>query len=375
MNNSHKINVIVFGMTANPGGMESVIMNYYRHIDRRKIHFDFLTNEPNIAYETELINSGSQIFKITARSKSPAKYHSDLKAFFDEHAKKYDAIWVNACSLANIDYLKMAKRYDIPCRIIHCHNSQNGDPLLRRILHIINRCLVARYATEFWTCDNDSNEWFYGKKVSKRNNIVVINNAIDPKVFRYNIESRNKLRQKLGLEKRFIIGNVGRFHFQKNQLFLLDIFRAIKNEDPSAFLVLVGQGGDEDKILNKIQQLSLKDDVMILQNRDDVSDLLNAFDVFLFPSLFEGFGLALLEAEAADLPAVASARVIPKAAIVSPNVTLVSLNEDASKWANATIKYRNAKRSSDNSFIEKSGFDITVEAAKMASLIEKGVKR
>ena len=132
--------VLVFGMTENPGGVESVIMNYYRNIDLKRVHFDFLCNsyEP-IAYEDELTSNGAKCFHFVARSKNPIKYHKELKTFFKKHADEYSAIWVNVCSLANIDYLKLAKKYGISKRIIHSHNSENMDSKLRGKLHEYNK--------------------------------------------------------------------------------------------------------------------------------------------------------------------------------------------------------------------------------------------
>lgn len=123
--------ILVFGMTENPGGVESVIMNYYHYMDKNTFHFDFLCNSYNkIAFEEEIISNGSQTFHFPARSKNYKKYKKELKNFFENNASKYDAIWVNVCSLANIDYLKMAKKYGIKRRIIHSHNSQNMDSRL-----------------------------------------------------------------------------------------------------------------------------------------------------------------------------------------------------------------------------------------------------
>ena len=127
--------ILVFGITDKPGGVESVIMNYYRNMDRSKLQFDFLCNTDVVAYEDEIKNLGGNIYRITARSKNLFKYRKELKEFFKKNHEKYDTVWVNICSLANIDYLKMARKYKIKNRIIHCHNSQNMDSKLRGLLH------------------------------------------------------------------------------------------------------------------------------------------------------------------------------------------------------------------------------------------------
>ena len=144
--------VLVFGVTENPGGVESVIMNYYRNIDRNKIQFDFLCNTKEVAYEDEIIKMGGKIYKITGRSVNRRQYMNDMEKFFSENAKKYTTIWVNVCSLANIDYLKFAKKYGIKYRIIHSHNSENMDSKLRGLLHKFNKKIIIKYATDFWAC-------------------------------------------------------------------------------------------------------------------------------------------------------------------------------------------------------------------------------
>lgn len=358
--------VLVFGMTHNPGGMESVIMNYYRNINPEQIHFDFLTNEKSIAYEDEIIEHGSKIFKITARSQNPSKYRADLKDFFEKHASDYDAIWVNSCSLANIDYLKYAKRYKIKKRIIHCHNSQNGESVIRHILHHINRHLISRYATDYWSCNKIANDWFFGKRLSRKRHIIIINNAIDSSRFRFSKRNRINKRKELGFNDELVVGHVGRFHRQKNQSFILDIFKEIISRRQNAHLVLVGQGEDEKMIRAKISALGIGDKVTIIKNRDDIPELLCAFDLFLFPSLFEGFGLSLLEAEATNLPCLASKDVIPSEVAVNNSIQFLSLGKTASEWADAAMAVAGSSRPIDNSFIIKHGFDIKTEARKVA---------
>ena len=361
--------ILVFGMTHNPGGMESVIMNYYRSVNAldSDIHFDFLTNEDIIAYEGEILNNKSKIFKITARSKDHKKYKKEIIDFFAKHAKEYDAIWVNVCSLANIDYLILAKQYGIPRRIIHCHNSQNGDSKLRNALHHLNRARIGRYATDFWTCSKDANKWFYGRS-EHRKHVTVINNAIDIDKYRFDEKNRKTYRKKLGLEGKFVVGHIGRFHFQKNQLFLLDVFKELSDKKPNAVLVLVGDGDDRDKIESKIKDLNLTDKVMLLGKRDDISQLLCAFDVFVFPSLFEGLSVVLLEAQANNLPIVASDS-IPANNKIGHNFDRLSLGAPLSSWSEAIIRLSKNKRGTDNSFVSESGYNIAIESSKFVDII------
>ena len=145
--------VLVVGMTSNPGGMESVVRNYYQNIDKSKIQFDFLcVSQKPIAYEEEFRKNGAVIYRVTARSQNYIKFKIELFKFFRKHASKYQAIWQNECSLTNIDYLYYAKIFGIPKRIIHCHNSDNMGGALRFALHIFHQHMIRYIATDFWSC-------------------------------------------------------------------------------------------------------------------------------------------------------------------------------------------------------------------------------
>ena len=191
--------VLVFGMTENPGGVESFIMNYYRRIDRKKIRFDFLCNsyEP-VAFEDEILAMGGRTFHFTARRQNPVRFKRELERFFSRHGRKYQAIWVNVNSLANIDYLKIARKYGIPKRIIHSHNAQNMDSRLRGVLHELNRSEVGKYATDFWACSEYAAKWFYagrGGKGALRHPAVIIRNAIDVEKIQEGITRRDNRKE------------------------------------------------------------------------------------------------------------------------------------------------------------------------------------
>ncbi len=213
------INVLIFGLTENPGGIESFIMSYYRNIDKNDIHFDFLCNTHNdVAFEDELEVNGSIVYHIEMRSKNRKKYKKELKCFFEKYAEKYNAIWINVCSLANIDYLIYAKKYNIPCRIIHSHNSMNMDSKLRGILHTINKQIVGKYATNFWACSHDAAKWFYKKSLIEKSKIIP--NAIDINAMRFSDEKRRMVREQYDWDNQTkVIGNIGRLHFQKTNYF------------------------------------------------------------------------------------------------------------------------------------------------------------
>ena len=354
-------------MTDNPGGVESVIMNYYRHFDRNNIKLDFLCNTEDVAYEDEIKNMGGKIYKITARSKNYKKYRQEINTFFKSHAKEYNAIWVNICSLANIDYLKYAKKYNIPKRIIHCHNSQNMDSFLRGLLHRFNKIFINRYATDFWTCSKEASSWFYGDKIINSDKYLLINNAIDCDKYAYDKNKRDKIRKKFKIENKVVFGNVGRLHFQKNQEFALKVFSEYLKINKDATFLLVGDGEDKEKLEKLCVQYNISDKVKFLGVRNDIPELLQAMDIFLFPSVFEGFGLSLIEAQACKLIVFTSTNV-PIETKMSDNIYYLKLGNEK-EWAKEIAKkYKNYNREKNKIYIKEKEFDIKENAKKIEKL-------
>lgn len=364
--------ILIFGITDNPGGIESVIMNYYRNIDKEKAQFDFLCNTDIVAYEDEIRQLGGRIYKIAARSKNIKKYKKDIKKFFEEHANEYNNIWVNVCSLANIDYLKYAKKYGIKYRIIHSHSSKNMDSKLRGILHHINKHIIKLYATDFWACSEYAGKWFFDKKIRKSNEYQIINNAINSEMFRYNSGVREIYRNEMNLKGKFVIGNIGRLHFTKNQEFLIDVFNEIVKKHQNSNLLLIGQGEDEAKLIKKVEMLNLTDKVFFLGVRKDINKILQAMDAFVFPSVFEGLPLALIEAQTSGLYIYASKEGLPKEAKIVNNFKFLSLNDKPKLWADEILKNRDKARAEDNQkIIKDAGYDICLECKKIERYFER----
>lgn len=324
--------ILVFGMTENPGGIESVIMNYYRQINRDKIQFDFLSNSSNIAYEEEIRSLGGKIYFITPRKKNYFKFEAELELFMRAHAKEYEAIWVNICTLANIDYLVVAKKYGIPKRIIHCHNSSNDGGKLKYCIHQYNKNRLEKYATHFWSCSDSASSWFFNDRVMESSKYKVITNAIDVKKYNKNEIIREQYRKNLELQEKIVIGHVGRFHFQKNHHLLIEIFKCLAERDIRYHLLLVGQGELEQKIKDIVNKENLDSRVTFLGARNDVDKIYQVMDLFILPSLFEGLGIVALEAQASLLPCVLSEKV-PKNVKVNDNVTFVALRDTPIHWA------------------------------------------
>ena len=359
------IRVLVFGITANPGGVENFLMNYYRHIDRSVLQFDFLCNFPErAAYEEELIDLGGRIYRITARSQNRQLFQEELEQLFREHGNEWKAVWVNVCSLANIDYLKIANKYQISRRIIHSHNTRNMDGLLRGMLHHINRYTIQKYATDFWACSEEAARWFYRPHLVQK--AEIIHNAIDTDKLRFSQCKRDQLRERFDWKNKYIIGNIGRLHFQKNQSFILDVFSNYSTDHADAMLVFVGQGEDEQSLKEKVRKLNLQDKVVFVGLQQDIQGFLSCFDLFLFPSRFEGLSIAGLEAQANGIPVLASEQAIPGDVILNHNVVRFSLEKNTIAWSQMIETMRFQKREDYESIriaFENIGYEIRREAA------------
>ena len=270
----------------NGGGVESVVMNYYRNIDRNKIQFHFLCDEDStdIPYE-EIEKLGGKVIVIPPYQKL-FKYQKELYRIFKENNYKIVHSHINALSVFP---LRIAKKAKIPVRITHSHSTSNKKEWKKNILKMILRPLSKLYANNYFACTEYAGKWLFGKKVVERKELNVINNAIDLKKFKFNENTREDLRKELGIkEETLIIGHVGRFMKQKNHEFLIDVFEEAIKQDNNMYLILVGQGPLEDKIKEMAKEKGIEDKILFLGQRNDVNKLYQAMDIFVLPSLYEG---------------------------------------------------------------------------------------
>lgn len=339
------------------GGLESMIMNYYRHIDREKVQFDFLVHrQERAAFDDEIESLGGRIYRLPRLVPWNKGYLSALDRFFVEHPG-YKIVHVHQDCLSSV-ILNAAARHDIPVRIAHSHSSSQ-DKNLKYLIKLWYKRSIPKYATNLFACGEDAGDWMFCGAPFQ-----IINNAIDVAAYAYNPTKRQEMRRQLGLENEFTVGHVGRFNQPKNHLFLLDIFAALLQREPNAVLLLVGGGEDMLKIQAKAQMLGIAERVRFLGVRSDVANLMQAMDVFVFPSLYEGLGIVLIEAQAAGLPCVVS-DTIPQEAYLTDLVTAEKLSSSVEKWAEKILKKRDFPRTDRRDEIAAHGFDITTEAVKL----------
>lgn len=348
---SEPIRVLHVVTHMNRGGLETMIMNYYRHIDRTKIQFDFLTHRDGKKdYDDEILSLGGRIYHLPSLNPFDKKgYLKKLDDFFREH-KEYKIVHSHLDCMSAYP-LKAAKKYGVPVRIAHAHSTSEERKDLKYLIKIHSKRKIPQYATDLFACSKKAGEWMFGNK-----SFNIMKNAIDAEKYLYNKKRAEEVRKELGIENKFVVGHVGRFSIPKNHKFLIDIFKYIYMKKQNAVLLLVGEGTLQDEIKKKVKEEELEQDVIFLGLRNDVERIMQAMDVFVFPSLYEGLPVTLVEAQAAGLPCVIS-NEITKEINISSNIEFLGLNQSAQEWAENSLKDKKRTEHADL-LVKKSGFDI-----------------
>ncbi len=348
------------------GGVEAVVMNYYRHIDHSKIQFDFFCDEDstNIPYE-EIESLGGKVILIPPYQKI-FRYQKELRNVLKSGGYKIIHSHINTLSVFP---LYAAKKVGVPIRIAHSHSTSNKREWKKNFIKNILKPFSKLFANYYMCCSEHAGRWLFGKKEYDKGNVFLLNNAIDLEKFKYNEEIRKQKREELNISKdTLIIGHVGRFVEQKNHRFLLDVFNEIYKENQNVNLILVGQGPLMDEMKLKAKNLGLENNVKFLGQRDDVNELYQVFDIFLFPSLYEGLGMVCIEAQVSGLPVVASTEV-PRIAKVTSKMNFLDLNESPDIWSELIINLtRENERKSYDEEMTRGGYNILEEATKLEKL-------
>lgn len=344
------------------GGVEAVVMNYYQNIDRNRVQFDFIFDEDSayIPYK-EVESLGGKVILIPPYQHVVA-YHKVLKNVLEEGHYQIAHSHVNTLSVFS---LWAAKSAGVPIRIAHSHSTTNNHEFVKNSIKRVLRPFSKHFATSYMACSALAAKWMFGDKTYRKGEVYVLNDAIDLSRFEYNEQERTKIRAQLGLgEGTLTVGNVGRFVRQKNQLFLIDTFKAMHAKQPDSVLLIVGQGPLEQELMQKAKESGVGDAIHFLGQRSDVQNLYQAMDVFCLPSLYEGFGMVVVEAQVAGLPCVVSTQ-LPDVVNISKHVDFVSLERSPDIWAKHLLVAAGQKRASYATQAREEGFDITEEAQKL----------
>lgn len=346
------------------GGLEASVMNYYRNLDTKKIQFDFFCDEDSIDIPYEEIKKKGGNVILIPKIKNIIHYNKYLTKKLKE--ENYDIVHSHMNSLS-VFPLRCAKKAKIKVRIAHSHSTTNVKEFKRNLAKLILRPLAKLYPTNCCACTTHSAIWLFGEKFFNQNKVTIINNAIDLEKFDYNKSKRKKQRDLLNIpDDVFVIGHVGRFMTQKNHTFLIDIFNEFHKKYNNSILLLAGQGPLLQKIKDKVNLLGLNECVKFLGQRSDIDELYQAFDILLLPSLYEGLGMCLIEAQVSNLPCVCSSEV-PKVAKINNSFKFISLSDPIKNWIKSIEELKLTKRKSCKKAVQSAGYDIKHEV----KLLEK----
>ena len=347
-------------------GIETMLMNFYRNIDRDKIQFDFLCNKSKPGdYDEEIKALGGNIY--VSPGLNPFKWFKYQK-YMKELFKKHPEYKIIHCQNEAMGFpaLYAAKKCGIPVRIAHSHNTVTRKDF-KWPIKIAYKYLLRTVATDYVACSHAAGKYLFGKDVK------VINNAIDSQKFIYNEEIRKKIRKKYNLEDKFVIGHVGRFEPQKNHEFLIKLFNEYQKKDSNAVLLLIGTGLLEEHIKELVKILNIQDKVIFTGSIPNVNEMYQAMDMFILPSFHEGLPVVGIEAQAASLKCI-FADTITKEVNITDNVQFISLKELKKYWMKAIDDCRDYKRKNMQEALIKSNYDIKSATKELEKIYEKSYR-
>ncbi len=369
----------------NRGGAETMVMNYYRNIDRSKVQFDFLLHrQERGVFDDEIENLGGKIYRLQNISfKNLSKYKKSLDAFFKDH-KEYKIVHSHLNALS-VFVLQSAKRNNVTTRVAHSHTSLynlNLNPFSKDrnsvgfafkffAQNILKRS-ITKYANHYFSCGDKAGNWLYGKK--NADSVRIINNAIDSNQFISDPVRSLVLKKELNLGEKLVVGHVGNFVPEKNHKFILETFKTLKEIKKQSVLILIGGGFGKTIFEDMARELQIENDVIFLGVRSDVPDLLQAMDVFLFPSINEGLPVTLIEAQAAGLRVVAS-NEISKELNITGLVDFLSLNQSHKFWAEKLLELSSEKKENTEEKIIEGNYDIKNNALELQEFYYKQIKK
>lgn len=360
----------------NGGGVEAVVLNYFKFINKEKIQFDFIcdSDSTDIPYD-EIEALGGRVILIPPYQKI-FKYQKELKKVLKEGNYKIVHSHINVLSIFP---LRAAKKVGVPIRIAHSHSTSNKKEWKKNLIKNILKPFSKVYANKYMCCSELAGRWLFGNKEYDKGTVYLLNNAIDLNKYKYDEKIRKNKRKDLDIkDSTLVIGHIGRFVEQKNHRFLIDIFNEIHKKNNDSLLLLAGQGPLMNEMKEKVHALGLDECVQFLGQRKDANELYQAFDLFLLPSLYEGLPVVGVEAQASGNLCYLSSDMTKETKVLD-STKFMSLSNTAEEWANAILKdLKDYKKHNTKEEVSKYGFSIEQEAIKLEKyyleLLKKSVE-
>ena len=374
------INVLFYSEKWTSGGIEALVMNIFRNLDKNIIKANILTSqdETNI-YDEEIGRLGGKKY-VTLEEKYKSPIIRTLRNFRSLKRKikelNCDVLHLNICHGVAMVYAYLAKKAGVKYVIIHSHNSNVGEKnrTIKNIGHIVCKHLFEKYGDKYLACSDLAAKWLYTKKTNENGKVILINNAIDSKKFTFNVKEREKTRKNLNIENKFVIGHIGRFNEQKNHKYLIEIFKEIHDIKKDCVLLLIGEGELKQEIIEKVKNYNLLDNVIFYGETTEIPKMLWAMDVFVLPSLFEGKPVVGIEVQAASLKSFLS-DTITKTVKLSDYIEYLNKNESPKKWADEILRQdKGYERKDMNKIIEDNGYDIKEVTKQLQDIYVEALK-
>ena len=367
-----KLKILHFSIANTKSGVTQYILNQWKFIDRTKFFFDFVTFSKELDYAEELLAEGCKIHYVSVYAEKDEKlFCEEIRKIFEEG---YDVVHLHTSNWSRFILEELAKEAGIPKIIIHSHSSDVHNTFgktlekAREIHSFMREQLNTDVATDFFACSNKAAEWLYGDSIPKEK-VIIIKNAIDIDRFTFDEVKREQTRKELKIDKDFVIGHVGRFEYQKNHDFLIRFFLRVCKSVKDVKLILVGDGSLRNKIEMEVEEHGIKDRVIFLGKTNEVEKYYQAMDLFVLPSHFEGFCIAAIEAQTADLPCLISQNVDSETKIIE-KCELLELDEEL--WYERTMRIYESKniasRECKKEFFKQEGFDIRESVKSLEKL-------
>ena len=345
-------------------GVATIVYKWGQKFNQDVLVYDYLMQSglPDEEYQVEILKKSSKMFTLNTNKKDVFNIFGWIKKIIEQ--EKYDTIHINTdTAYMAAFYIYVSERAGIKNIYVHSHCSQIDDlnkvrRTLKIIAHYMFRKYVSKHTKMYLACSRVAGEWMFGKENVNTNKYRTIYNGVEVEKYLYNSEIRELYRKQLSLSNKYVIGCIGRFSYQKNHDFLLDIFHKLQQSDENALLLLIGEGELEDKLREKVELLRIGKKVKFLGVRDDVPKLLSAMDILVMPSRFEGLPVTMVEAQMASLPCVVSEN-ITKEAKFTDDVTYVN-GYNVDDWVGAIKNYQqiDIKRENNGDKLRESKFNI-----------------
>lgn len=351
--------ILIITNTIDAGGAETFLMKVFRTIDRSRFVFDFLINKKNSTFYLDEIHAlGGQVYYGESKSRNPIQSFLCIKKLVKQN--DYKTVFCIAVHPIGFIDLLAAKIGGANKLLIRSTNSNAGGSI-SNFLAVLSRPFVRMLADAMFAPSKEAACWLFGQNVvenNENNRVVILNNGVDTSLFTFRESRRDVARENLGIkENTLVVGHIGRFNRQKNHLKLIDVFCSIKSMNGNSKLVLVGEGELIDEVRHYVYDKDLTNDVLFLGIRKDIPDLLCAFDVMVFPSLYEGMPNTIIEAQAIDLPCIIS-DTISKDVVITNRVEQLPLSANDIIWAETAIRSKSLKRGDNSSEIDNAGYSI-----------------